>query len=230
MSRVARCLTLAVAFGLLPSWLAADEPAGKPAPVNYARPFEPPTRPAFIPLPPGKVEPRGWLLDWCLAARDGMTGHLDETDPSGESKRCLKQGWTPDKTAIPDMAVRDAMDFFPYPLDDNEVLPYWTDGMIRLGYVLHDDFLLNKAKSHFDVIIDKVNKDSLLFMWWINRNDREFLKRFGEKDAWRLFNEPDDISCSIQWSSSLVGDGLAVYYAGSGDRRRAAGVGNRVQR
>jgi hypothetical protein len=51
-----------------------------PAPVNYARPFEPPTRPAFIPLPAGAVEPAGWLRDWCLAARDGFTGHMDEYD------------------------------------------------------------------------------------------------------------------------------------------------------
>ena len=48
--------------------------------ANYARPFEPPTRPAFLPLPPGAVEPAGWLRDWCLAAREGFTGHMDEYD------------------------------------------------------------------------------------------------------------------------------------------------------
>ena len=40
-----------------------------PKPANYARPFEPPTRPAFIPLPPGTIKPAGWL-------RDGFTGHM----------------------------------------------------------------------------------------------------------------------------------------------------------
>ena len=63
---------------------------GAPASVNYARPFEPPTRPAFIPLPPGAVEPAGWLRDWCLAARDGFTGHLDEYDDE------FKRAWAPD--------------------------------------------------------------------------------------------------------------------------------------
>ncbi|MEI2724463.1 MAG: hypothetical protein V9H26_13290 [Verrucomicrobiota bacterium] len=57
--------------------LAADAPVA-PVRVNYARPFEPPTRPSFLPLPPGAVEPAGWLRDWCLAARDGFTGHMDE--------------------------------------------------------------------------------------------------------------------------------------------------------
>ena len=28
-----------------------------PEAINYARPFDPPTRPAFLPLPPGAVEP-----------------------------------------------------------------------------------------------------------------------------------------------------------------------------
>lgn len=46
--------------------------------VNYGRPFEPSTHPAFIALPPGAVEPEGWLRDWCIAARDGYTGHMDE--------------------------------------------------------------------------------------------------------------------------------------------------------
>jgi hypothetical protein len=70
----------------------ADQSATPAAPVqvNYARPFEPPTRRAFIPLPPGVVEPAGWLRDWCLAARDGFTGHMDEYDDE------FKRAWAPD--------------------------------------------------------------------------------------------------------------------------------------
>ena len=58
--------------------------------VNYGRPFEPPTRPAFIPLPPGAIEPAGWLRDWALTARDGYTGHMDEVDPA------FRQAWAAD--------------------------------------------------------------------------------------------------------------------------------------
>src|SRR5512147_2398802 len=65
-----------------------SQPAtASPVQANYARPFEPPTRPAFIPLPPGAVEPAGWLRDWCLAARDGYTGHMDDYDVA------FKQAW-----------------------------------------------------------------------------------------------------------------------------------------
>ena len=76
------------AFAFAPFADAGD--AGAAERVNYARPFEPPTRPAFLPLPPGAVEPTGWLRDWCLAARDGFTGHLDEYDDE------FKRAWAAD--------------------------------------------------------------------------------------------------------------------------------------
>lgn len=61
-----------------------------PLPVNYARPFAPPTRPAFLTLPPGAVEPQGWLRDWCLVAKDGYTGHMDDVDDE------FKRAWAAD--------------------------------------------------------------------------------------------------------------------------------------
>ena len=77
-----------VAFTFTPFTDAGETKA--PERVNYARPFEPPTRPAFIALPPGAVEPAGWLRDWCLAARDGFTGHMDEYDDE------FKRAWAAD--------------------------------------------------------------------------------------------------------------------------------------
>jgi hypothetical protein len=78
-------LALAV-FSLLAASTVNASAAGSPASptalvrAGYAQPFEPPTRPALLPLPPGAVEPAGCLRDWCLAARDGFTGHMDEYD------------------------------------------------------------------------------------------------------------------------------------------------------
>jgi hypothetical protein len=42
---------------------------------------EPRIEMAFTPLAPGAIEPKGWLRDWAMAARDGITGHLDERHP-----------------------------------------------------------------------------------------------------------------------------------------------------
>ncbi len=98
--------------------------------VNYARPFEPPTRPAFLPLPPGAVEPAGWLRDWCLAARDGFTGHMDEYDDE------FKRAWAPDHKMTGE-GLFWYKGAWPY-----EGGGYWFDGLARLGYALHDEALI----------------------------------------------------------------------------------------
>ncbi len=53
------------------------------------------TAPPLEPLPPGAVEPRGWLRDWAMAARDGITGHLDEYHPT------FGEGWKGKPIAVP---------------------------------------------------------------------------------------------------------------------------------
>ena len=63
-------------FGLLFTLTCAPAPPVQAA--TLSRPCEPLVKPAFKPLPPGAVEPGGWLRDWAEAARDGITGHLDE--------------------------------------------------------------------------------------------------------------------------------------------------------
>jgi hypothetical protein len=39
-------------------------------------------KPVFIPLSPGTVTPTGWIKDWAEDAAKGLTGHLDEYDPT----------------------------------------------------------------------------------------------------------------------------------------------------
>jgi len=166
-----------------------------PVQVNYARPFEPPTRRAFIPLPPGVVEPAGWLRDWCLAARDGFTGHMDEYDAE------FKRAWASDHKM-----TGERLDWpkggWPY-----EGGGYWFDGLVRLGYVLHDDALIQQAKRRLDVVVTNMNPDAILFLWWLNRNNPEDSKGSIVSEAWPM------------WANGLLGRALAGYYAGSGDQR-----------
>ena len=56
MKKTVSYLLVTLAFGLATS-VPAGESEGRRATANYARPFEPPVRAAFIPLPPGKVQP-----------------------------------------------------------------------------------------------------------------------------------------------------------------------------
>jgi len=127
--------------------------------VNYGRPFEPPTRPAFIPLPPGAVEPAGWLRDWCITARDGYTGHMDEFN------QAFRQAWASDYKMTGDRL------YWPNGGWPYEGGGYWFDGLVRLGYILHDDSLINQAKSRLDVVVTNMNANGILFMWWLNMNN-----------------------------------------------------------
>lgn len=170
---------------------AADTARESP---NYARPFEPPTRPAFLALPPGAVEPAGWLRDWCLAARDGFTGHMDEYDDE------FKRAWAPDHTMTGEglLWYKGA---WPY-----EGGGYWFDGLGRLGYALHDETLVAQAKKRLYAVADHVNTNGLLFLWWLDRNNPVDRKAVDAAlDGWPL------------WASGLLGRALTGFYAGSGD-------------
>ncbi len=163
--------------------------------ANYARPFEPPTRRAFIPLPPGTVEPAGWLRDWCLAARDGYTGHMDEVHPEFQRAWAVDHKMTGQRLNWPKGA-------WPY-----EGGGYWFDGLTRLGYVLHDDALIQQAKRRFDPVVNNINPNSILFLWWLNKNHPDDLKSIEIGSGWPI------------WACGLLGRALAAHYAGSGDPR-----------
>ncbi len=169
-----------------------------PTKVNYARPFEPLARPAFIPLPPGAIEPAGWLRDWCLTARDGYTGHMDEVH------QAFRQAWAADYKMTGDKL------FWPNGGWPYEGGGYWFDGLARLAYALHDEALIRQAKSRFDVVANNMNANGILFLWWLNKNDPADV-RAAEGRHYRESEWP-------VWSSGLFGRALAGYYAGSGDQ------------
>ena len=124
------------------AWVADGAESGVAEHVNYARPFEPPTHPALITLPPGAVEPAGWLRDWCLAARDGYTGHMDDYAED------FKHAWAADYKMTGDRLLwyNGAWAY--------EGGGYWFDGLGRLAYALHDDALVQLAKRRFYAVAD----------------------------------------------------------------------------
>jgi len=82
----------------------------------------------FLALPPGAVQPRGWLMECLHRERDGLCGHLDEIsawlqkdDNAWLSKNGKgKYGW--------------------------EEVPYWLRGYLQLGYVLNDPKIIAESK------------------------------------------------------------------------------------
>lgn len=175
--------------------LAAEPAQPSAAHTNYGRPFEPATRPALIALPAGAVEPAGWLRDWCLAAKDGFTGHMDEYHVA------FKQAWAADYTMTGENLAWPK-GAWPY-----EGGGYWLDGLVRLGYILHDDALLEQAKRRYEAVISHVNPNGILFLWWLDKNNPEHLKATSVDGYWPL------------WACGLLGRGMAAYYASSHDAR-----------
>ena len=82
---------------------------------------------------------------------------------------------------------------------------YWFDGLVRLGYVLHDEALLEQAKRRLDVVVTHMNPDGILFLWWLNKNHPDDVKSIECDGGWPI------------WASGLLGRALAAYYAGSRD-------------
>ncbi len=172
-------------------------PGAAPSPqlrANYSRPFAPPPEPAFHALPPGAVEPAGWLRDWCLAARDGYTGHMEEYDDE------FKRAWAPDHKMTGERLLwyKGA---WPY-----EGGGYWFDGLARLGFALHDDALIQQAKRRLYAVADNMNTNGTLFLWWLDRNHPENQNALrAALEGWPL------------WACGLLGRAMTGYYAGSND-------------
>ncbi len=159
---------------------------------NYPQAVKPVVPPVFIPLPLGAVEPEGWLRDWAVAARDGLTGHLDERHP------VYRDGWK--GIAIPwDGAEADGTG---WPLEQSA---YWMDGALRLGFILHDQALIEKIRKRIDPVVEGVNHADFgtSLIYW--------------KKNWKptAFNS---------WAHSQMGRALVALYSGTGEPRVLAAL------
>jgi uncharacterized protein len=145
----------AIVLGVAALLAPASPGAEPPQKANHARPYEPVVRTGFLPLPPGAVEPSGWLRDWAQAAREGITGHLDEWHPT------FADGWK----GIPIKAPGASPDGTGWPIEQSA---YWLDGALRLGLVLHDEPLIRKIRARLDPVVEGVNKAAFgtSFIYW----------------------------------------------------------------
>lgn len=110
-------------------------------------------KPAFLPLPAGAVKVDGWLKDWAVAARNGITGHLDEYSKTfGEAWK----GYG--------FAARGAeKDGTGWPLEQSG---YWLDGAVRLAWILDDGALKAKVRQRLDLVVNGVLNGGESFVYW----------------------------------------------------------------
>ncbi|OQP51236.1 beta-L-arabinofuranosidase domain-containing protein [Niastella populi] len=117
-----------------------------------------PLRPsAFIKLPVTSFKPRGYLLKFLQLQREGLTGNLGKisawlakTDNAWLTKDGKgKWGW--------------------------EEVPYWLKGYAHIGYLLHDQSMINESKFWIDAVLNN------------QRPDGDFgpvVLRNGKRDLW----------------------------------------------
>ena len=110
-------------------------------------------QPAFVPLPPGAVSPKGWLRDWAVDASQGITGHLDEYNTT------FHEAWR----GYPFTARGAHPDGTGWPL---EQCSYWLDGAVRLAYMLNDTALIEKVKERLDMVVAGVLNGGESFIYW----------------------------------------------------------------
>lgn len=110
------------------------------------------------------IEPRGWLHEFLVRQREGLTGHIEETgypfntgmwtgriqlDPhtEKEKERSFSADGVEEK---PDTGVF----WWPY-----EQTGYYIDGTIKAGYLLGDSFLINRAREQIEYNLDNPRED-----------------------------------------------------------------------
>ncbi len=132
--------------------LGAPEP---PAPTEQARaaglaPL------AFVPLPIGRIRPRGWLARQLRIQADGLSGHLDEFWPDVAQSQWFggsAEGW--------------------------ERAPYWLDGAIPLAWILDDAALKGRITRYVNYIIEHQRADG----WYHVYPDDAVARRY---DMWAI--------------------------------------------
>ena len=162
----------------------------------YAPPFETAVRSVFLSLPPGAIEPQGWLRDWAVSIKDGYTACMDDVDDE------FKRAWTSDfKPTGENLSWPKGA----WPFEGGA---YWFDGMMKLGLALRDDALLEQARRRLYAVVDNMNAatNGILFFPWLDRNNPE---------DWKALDAADGFPVG---KAGLLGATLLDLYTATGDK------------
>jgi len=213
------CASLIVWFASCTSSSVEIECVERPATVstntNYISNRTPLQPLHFIKLPVGTIQPEGWLKEFLLRQRDGLTGQLGEISAwlqkdgnawlSSDGKG--SNGW--------------------------EELPYWLKGFANLGYILKDENIISEAKIWIEAVLNSQREDGYFGPWiekrgrpdlWGNMimlfclqsyyeysNDLRVIPLMTNYFKWQL-TLPDDLFLKDYWENSRGGDNMYSIY------------------
>ncbi len=168
----------------------------KALPAEKANDHYPSNRPPLlvsplVKLPPGSIEPRGWLRGQLVLEARGMTGRLGELSPW---LRFDKSAWA-NKEGKGDAGW--------------EELPYWLKGYGDLGYVLGDQQIIQEARKWIDAVMASQTADG----WFGPLELKASLGKFPGAEFASLAGKPD------LWPHMIMLNVLQSYYDYSHDER-----------
>ncbi|GBU06957.1 hypothetical protein AwDysgo_02880 [Bacteroidales bacterium] len=181
--------------------------------ANYIGNREPLKPLHFIKLPVGSIEPEGWVKQYLVLQKEGLTGQLGEISAwlAKENNAWLKtggdHGW--------------------------EEVPYWLKGYGNLAYILNDQKMIDETKIWLegafasqrpDGYFGPVNERNGKYEIWANMimlnclqsyyehsNDQRVIELMTKYFAWEM-SVPDDQFLEDYWEKSRGGDNLASVY------------------
>ncbi len=93
----------------------------------------------FYELPLSDIEPKGWLRDYLEIQRDGLLGHLEVAGFPFNTEMWACEVMQSEKRKGSWASY--------------EQTAYWIDSMIKAGYLLEDELLINKAKKQVEYVL-----------------------------------------------------------------------------
>ncbi len=128
----------------------------------------------LIKLPVGSIKPEGWLNEYLVRQKNGLTGHLGEIsawlqkennawlDPNGQGE----WGW--------------------------EEVPYWLKGYANIGYILEDQEMIDEAKIWLEGAINSQQESGFFgpnlawesYMSDESRTDERMREKLQKRDYW----------------------------------------------
>ena len=70
----------------------------------------------------------------------------------------------------------------------------------------------DRRKARFDVVVNHINENGIMFMWWLDKNNPADVEAAGKQAGGEAQGWPI-------WANGLLGRALTGYYAGSQDKR-----------
>ncbi len=156
--------------------------AGAQGPAPVLRNRAPLRANPYMPLPLGAIQPAGWLREMLVRQAKGATGHLDSLYPLVMG---VRNGWRGGDG------------------DQWERGPYWLDGLLPLGYILHDPALIAKTKPFIEWTLGSQQPDGYFGP----------MKDYPDEQGLQRSN------CHDWWPHMVMLKVLQQYYSATGDKR-----------